>query len=51
MFTLRPDGPKHVRAPVDAVVAWATSDGPEAPVLFDDGCMRWGLCETDDETS
>ena|SRR3990167_6910501 len=46
MFTLRPDGPKHVRAGIDEVVAWARSDAAEEPMMFDDGCMRWGICET-----
>ena len=45
MFTLRPDGKKHVRAGIDDVVAWARSDASEGPTLFDNGCMRWGLCE------
>lgn len=44
-FTLRPDGKTHVRSPIDSVVAWAQSDNPEPPAMFDEGCMRWGLCE------
>jgi len=46
MFTLRPDGTKHVPAGIDKIVAWARSNAPEAS-MFDDGCMRWGLCETE----
>jgi len=45
-FTLRPDGKTHVAAPIDAVVEWARESGPEQPTLFDEGCMRWGLCDT-----
>ena len=53
MFTLRPDGKKHIRAGVDDVVAWATNGQPEAPdpTMFDDGCMRWGMCEPPESTS
>jgi len=42
--------------PIDQVVAWSrTSRGGKqveifAPGSADDGCMRWGLCETDDPT-
>lgn len=49
-FTLRPDGKTHVRAPIDDVVAWAQSGRAEPPSLFDDGCMRWGLCEAPEAT-
>lgn len=45
-FTLRPDGKTHVGSPIEDVVAWARSNSPEIPGLVDDGCMRWGLCET-----
>lgn len=46
MFTLRPNGVKHVRKGIDEVIEWAKSDAPEPPTMFDDGCMRWGMCET-----
>lgn len=46
MFTLRPDGVKHVRAGIDQVIEWARSDAPEEPTMFSNGCMRWGMCET-----
>lgn len=45
-FTLRPDNKIHIAAPIDDVVAWARSNAPEqAATMFDEGCMRWGLCD------
>lgn len=46
-FTLRPDGKKHLMAPIDDVVEWARSGKTTDPDdAARDGCMRWGLCET-----
>lgn len=44
-FTLRPDNKTHIRSPIDKVVEWANGSEPEPGTIFDDGCMRWGLCE------
>lgn len=52
-YTLRPDGVKHIQAPIRDVVEWAQTDkgGKQfrLPLVEDPpdiGCVRWGLCDT-----
>jgi len=48
-FSLRPDGPKHVAAEIDSVVAWALCKRGSKELALDTddlgGCARWGFCD------
>ena len=52
--SLRDENGERPCLPIDRIVEWArTADGGRQPELFaaphgERGCMRWGLCETDE---
>lgn len=53
-FSLRPDGPKHVAAEIDTVVAWARCKRGSKELALDSddlsGCARWGFCDLPTES-
>lgn len=51
MFTYHGGDNVHVPLTISETVAWARSGrGEWQPPTSGDGCMRWGVCETDEES-